>query len=123
MVAEALMLLWIGWSRFGLAADSNALSTFSFLTMLYFAAFSILSARERGWFWATLPSKALAASVAGEVVLGTALMFTGLPELRPLPWGQVLAIFVYALAACLGVNDVLKFAMLRRNSGRQGQSL
>ena len=118
MVAEALVLLWIGWSRFGLSADNDALSTFSFLTMLYFAAFSILSARERGWFWATPPSKALAASVAGEVVLGTALMFAGLPELRPLPWGQVLAILAYAAAACLGVNDVLKVALIRRNSGR-----
>ncbi len=117
MVAEALILLWIGWWHFGLAADNNALSTFSFLTMLYFAAFSILSAREHGWFWGTRPSKALAASVAGEVFLGTALMFAGLPELRPLPWEQMLAIFVYALIACLGVNDVLKVAMIRHNSG------
>jgi len=117
MVAEALSLLWIAWSPFGLAADNNALSTFSFLTMLYFAAFSILSARERGWFWATPPSKALAASVAGEVFLGTALLFAGLPELRPLPWGQLLTIFVYALIACLGVNDVLKVVMIRHNAG------
>jgi hypothetical protein len=37
-----------------LATDSNALYTFSFLTLLYFAAFSIVSARERSWLWLQL---------------------------------------------------------------------
>ena len=56
MVAEALLLLWIGWSRFGLATDDGALHAFSFLTLLYMAGFSIVSARERRPFWATMPS-------------------------------------------------------------------
>ena len=30
MVAETLLLLWVGWSHFGLATDNNALYTFSF---------------------------------------------------------------------------------------------
>src|ERR1039457_1802153 len=67
MVAEALLVLWIGWSRCGLATSDNALYTFSFLTLLYFAAFSIVSARERRWVWATRPSKAVvAAAPAGQ---------------------------------------------------------
>ena len=57
MVAETLLLLWFGWSHFGLATNNNALYTFSFLLLLYFAVFSVVSARERSWFWATLPSK------------------------------------------------------------------
>jgi len=71
MVAEALLVLWIGWSRLGLATDSNALYTFSFLTLLYFAAFSIVSARERRWFWATMPSKPVVAAVMAETLVGT----------------------------------------------------
>ena len=59
MVAEALVLLMIGWSRFGLASDNGALYTFSFLLLLYFAVFSVVSARERRAFWSTMPSKAL----------------------------------------------------------------
>jgi H+-transporting ATPase len=114
MVAEALLVLWIGWSRFGLAGDDNALHTFSFLTLLYFAAFSIVSARERRWFWATLPSKAVAAAVVAETVLGTALTFVGLPELSPLPWWQALSIFGCAMLSCLVVNEVVKVAMIRR---------
>jgi len=110
---EALLVLWIGWSRFGLATSDNALYTFSFLTLLYFAAFSIVSARERRWFWATMPSKAVVAAVVAETLVGTVLTFVGLPGLMPLPWWQTLAIFVYAMVACLVVNDAVKVAMIK----------
>jgi len=113
MVAEALLLLWIGWSRFGLAANDNALYTFSFLTLLYMAVFSIVSARERRWFWATMPGKTLIAALAADALIGTALTFAGIPGLMPLPWWLTLAIFVYAMVACLGVNDAVKVAMIK----------
>jgi magnesium-transporting ATPase (P-type) len=113
MVAETLLLLWIGWSRFGLATDDSVLYTFSFLTLLYFAVFSIVSARERRWFWATMPSKTLVGAVMADAVIGTVLTFVGLPGLVPLPWWQTLAIFVYAMVSCLVVNDAVKVAMIK----------
>jgi len=113
MVAESLFLLWIGWSHFGLATDNNALYTFSFLTLLYFAVFSIVSARERHRFWATMPSKTLIAALMADALVGTVLTFVGLPGLMPLPWWQTLAIFVYAMVACLVVNDAVKVAMIK----------
>jgi magnesium-transporting ATPase (P-type) len=113
MVAEALLLLWIGWSHFGLAANDNALYTFSFLTLLYMAAFSIVSARERRWFWATMPGKTLIAALAADALIGTALTFVGIPGLMPLPWWQMLVIFAYSMVACLIVNDAMKVAMIR----------
>ncbi len=113
MVAEALLALWFGWSRFDLAVNDNALCTFSFLTLLYFAAFSIVSARERRWFWATRPSAPVMAAVVAEVVIGTALTFAGLPGLAALPWPQALALFAYAMVACLFINDAVKVAMIR----------
>ena len=113
MVAEALGLLWIGWSRFGLATNDNALYTFSFLTLLFFAAFSILSARERRGFWRTMPSKTLLTALVTEVLIGTGLTFAGLPNLTPLPWWQTLDIFVYSMVTCLGVNDFVKVAMIK----------
>jgi plasma-membrane proton-efflux P-type ATPase len=113
MVAEALLVLWIGWSRCGLATSDNALYTFSFLTLLYFAAFSIVSARERRWFWATMPSKAVVAAVMAETLVGTILTRVGLPDLTPLPWSQTLAIFALALVSCLVVNDAVKVAMIK----------
>jgi len=113
MVCEALLALWIAWSRFGLAADNNALCTFSFLTLLYFAVFSIVSARERRWFWVTMPSPVLAVVLTVDALAGTALTFVGLPDLRPLPGWQTLAIFLFAMVSCLVVNDALKVVLIR----------
>jgi hypothetical protein len=113
MVAESLLALWVGWSRWGLAANDDALYTFSFLTLLYFAAFSIVSARERRWFWVTLPSKVVMAAVVAETLVGTVLTFAGLPGLMPLPWWQTLALFAFAMVSCLVVNDAVKVAMIK----------
>jgi H+-transporting ATPase len=113
MVAETLFLLWIGWSKFGLATNNDALYTFSFLMLLYFAVFSVVSARERSWFWATLPSKTFMSALAADAVAGTVLTFVGLKGLVALPWWQTLAVFVYAMASCLVLNDAVKVALIR----------
>lgn len=113
MVAESLFLLWMGWSRFDLATNNDALHTLSFLTLLYFAVFSILSARERHRFWASMPSKSLVVALIGDALIGTALTFVGIPGLMPLPWWQTFGIFAYAMMACLVVNDAVKVAMIK----------
>ena len=103
MVAETLLFLWFGWSRFRFGdANDNALYTFSFLMLLYFAVFSVVSARERRWFWATMPSKTLMAALAADALAGTVLTLVGLPGLTPLPWWQTLAIFAYAMVCVPG---------------------
>jgi hypothetical protein len=112
MVAEALLLLWFGWSHLGLATDNDALYTFSFLTLLYFAVFSIVSARERRWFWATMPSTTLMAALVADAMVGTTLTYVGLPGLKSLPGVQALAIFAYAMISCLLVNDAIKVAII-----------
>jgi len=81
--------------------------------LLYFAVFSVVSARERRWFWATLPSKTFLAALAADAVTGTILTFVGLPGLKSLPWWQMLAVFVYAMVACLVLNDAVKVAMIK----------
>jgi hypothetical protein len=113
MVAEALLLLWIGWSHFSLATSDNALYTFSFLMLLYFAVFSVVSARERRAFWSTMPSTTLMAALVADALMGAILTRVGLPGLLPLPWSQTLAILVYAMVSCLVVNDAAKVAMIK----------
>ena len=113
MVAEALLFLWFGWSRFGLATHDDALYTFSFLLLLYFAVFSVVSARERHWFWTTMPSRTLMGALLADTITGTILTRVGLPGLLPLPWSQTSTIFAYALVACLVVNDTLKVVMIK----------
>ena len=118
MVAEALLFLSLCWSRFDLApvgdVKDKPLHTFSFLVLLYFAVFSVVSARERRWFWATMPNKGLIAALTAEALVGTVLALVGLPGLSPLPWPQMLAIFGYAMVACLVVNDAIKVTMIKR---------
>jgi len=113
MVAETLLLLWFGWSHFGLASNNGALYTFSFLMLLYFAVFSVVSARERRRFWATAPSKMCLSALATDALLGTAVTYVGFPGLLPLPWWETLAIFAYAAVSCLVLNDTVKVAMIR----------
>ena len=113
MVAESLLFLRICWSRFGLATNDNALYSFSFLMLLYFAVFSVVSARERRAFWSTMPSKALTAALMADALTGTILTRVGLPGFMPLPWLQMLAIFCYAMVSCLVVNDAIKVATIK----------
>ncbi len=113
MVVETLALLWFGWTRFGLATDVNALDTFSFLLLLYFAVFSVVSARERRWFWSSRPSTTFLLALTADAVVGSGLTLVGLPGLHALPPTEMLAIFGYAMMACLGLNDTLKVAMIR----------
>ena len=117
MVVETLVLLWFGWTRFGLATNDNALYTFSFLLLLYFAVFSVMSGRERHAFWSTMPSKALMAALLADALVGTVLTRVGLPGLMPLPWSQTLAIVASAMVSCLVVNDAVE---LTRSGGRFG---
>jgi hypothetical protein len=48
-----------------------------------------------------------------DALTGTALTYLDIPGLTPLPWWQTAAIFCYAMAACLGLNDAAKVAMIR----------
>jgi plasma-membrane proton-efflux P-type ATPase len=113
MVFESLLVLWVGWTHCGLATSDNALYTFSFLTLLYFAAFSIVSARERHWFWATMPSRTVVAAVIAEMLVGTLVTYVGLPGLIPLPWWQPVLILAFAMFACLILNDAVKVVMIK----------
>ena len=118
MVAEALFFLYLCWSGFDLAPiaglKDKPLHTFSFLILLYFAVFSVVSARERRWFWATIPSKSLIAALTADALVGTVLALVGLPGLAPLPWWQMLSIFGYAMVSCLVVNDAVKVILIKR---------
>ena len=113
MLAEAFLALWLGRSYFGLANHQTTLYTFSFLLLLYFNVFSVVSTRERRWFWSTRPSRILMAALAADALVSTGLTFVGFPGLVPLPWRQALAIFLYVMVSCLVVNDAVKVAMIR----------
>jgi H+-transporting ATPase len=113
MVGEALLLLRLAWTPFGLGAAHGTLHTFSFLLLLFLAVFSVVSVRERGRFWATRPSWTLSAALSVEAVVGAVVALVGLPGLPPLPGWQVLAVIGYTAVTSLVVNDAVKVAMIR----------
>jgi magnesium-transporting ATPase (P-type) len=114
MLVEALALLAIGWDRFGLGEDAGRRHTFAFLTLLFFALFSIVSIRERRAFWASRPSWPLAAALAADAGLGVAVGSFGLGELAPLPPVQTAVVIGFAFLCSLLVNDRVKLALLAR---------
>jgi hypothetical protein len=62
-----------------------------------------------------MPSKFVVAAVVAETLVGTALMFVGLPGLEPVPWREALEIFAFAAVSCLIVNEVVKVALIKRH--------
>lgn len=114
MIVEAFGVLALGWHVFGLDTHQDALHTFTFQMLLYFALFSLVSARERRCFWASVPSTTLVVALVLDALVGTLLSTIGIPSLRPLPWEQTLTVFSAAMLCCLGVNDFVKVALLKR---------
>ncbi len=114
MLAESLGALAVGWHLFGLGLAAGQLQTFTFLTLLFFALFSIVSIRERRAFWASRPSWVLATALLADACVGIAIGCNGLGELRPLPPEHIGFILAYSFIASLIVNDFLKLILIRR---------
>ena len=116
MLIEALGLLAVGWQWFSLAQNPGRLHTFTFETLLFFALFSILSVRERRAFWASPPSAILAVALALDACVGVLIGLHGVAELAPLSLQALLVVMGFALFFSLGVNDLVKSALIRRQS-------
>jgi len=119
MLVEALGLLAVGWRWFGLAVDDGRLPTFAFLTLLYFALFSLLSVRERRAFWSSRPSGLLALALTADGCVGVLIGTLGLGEMAPLPLSQTAFIVGYALVCSLVINDFVKVFLQERNIPRR----
>jgi H+-transporting ATPase len=112
MLVEALGLLAIGLGVFGLAGGQ--LNTFSYLTLLFFALFSIVSIRERRAFWRSRPGWVLVAALIADALVGFAIGLFGLADLERLPPGQIVFIAGYALVCSLIPNDIVKSLLIER---------
>ena len=114
MLVESLGLLAIGWRLFDLGVRPAQLQTFTFQTLLFFAIFSIVSIRERRAFWSSRPSKTLAIALSLDGAVGLLIGAIGLGDLGPLPLEATGLILAFALVLPLGVNDLIKSAMIAR---------
>jgi membrane protein YdbS with pleckstrin-like domain len=96
-----------------LATDLDALRTFSFLTLLDFALFSLVSIRERRAFWSSMPSKTLLVALLLDGLIGIAICTLGVTGLQPIPLTHALAVLAYSFIFALLVNDLVKRRLVR----------
>ena len=119
MLAESLGLLALGWKQFDLGHHAGQLQTFTFATLLFFALFSIVSIRERRFFWTSRPSPVLAVALAADAAVGIVIALSGLAEMKPLAPPEIGVIIGYAFVCSLLINDVVKTML----TGTKGYAL
>lgn len=116
MLIEALGLLMLGWRWFDLGDHGGRLQTFTFATLLFFALFSIISIRERRFFWSSRPSTTLLGALMADAAVGIVIAFSGLAEMKPLSPSEVGLVLGYAFLCSLLINDVVKTILMGRKA-------
>lgn len=115
IVAETIGLLFFGLKYFNLQLDNQALSTFSFEIIFYFAIFSLLIERERNHFWSSWPSKTLLTVIIADIVFAMILTTWGILGFKAIPFWQTFLIIVYSVICSFVINDWIKFNLLKNN--------
>jgi H+-transporting ATPase len=111
MTIEAFGLLYIGLHYFTLNSDAEALSTFCFELLLYFALFSLFVVREKNHFWHSAPSKPLLFLLLADMALGISLSTFGLLGFKAIPLTQT---FIYTAVSSFIINDFIKVLILKK---------
>ena len=114
MTIEAFGLLYIGLNYFHLNTDSEALNTFCFEILLFFAIFSIFIVREKNHFWYSVPSKTLLLLLIADMILGIIFTTFGLLSFKAIPLTQTIVVFIYAGVCSFIINDFTKFFLFKK---------
>src|SRR5665647_2383938 len=97
MVMEIAMLMYIGIHYFGLMPGESTLNTFSFLSLFFFAIFSLFVVRQDGHFWQSKPSTMLGGVIAADTIIASMIGVFGVSDLPGIGWPILLFIVVYSL--------------------------
>lgn len=111
VIIESLILLYMGINLFGLTTKSGSLYTYSFAVLAYPTMFLILNVRERGHFWNSRPSRALALSMVTSIAAVTLVAMLEVPGLAPLPITTTLLALSITCIFSLALNDFVKVAL------------
>ena len=114
MVLEIAMLMYIGIHYIGLMPGDNSLHTFSFLSLFFFAIFSLFVVRQDGHFWQSQPSLILAEVIVADIITAILIGLFGISGLPGIGWPIILFIIAYSLLFSLVVNDFLKTYFLAK---------
>ena len=108
IVAESLLVLYIGMRYFGLDSSIDRLRTFIFVWLTLSGYYTVLSIRERKHFWESKPSLWLASALVFNTVIVYIISTTGLLGLTLITGSEFAFLLAYGCASCLLVNDSLK---------------
>lgn len=114
MTAEAFGLLYIGLHYFNLGVNNEALSTYCFELLLFFALFSIFVVREKNHFWHSAPSKILLFLLITDMISGIILSTFGLLGLKAIPLTQTIVVILYTAVSSFIINDLVKIVLFKK---------
>jgi len=114
MVVESFLLLYMGFSYFGLYDNIDQLHTFVFNWLTFSGYFTVLTVRERKHFWESSPSRALTLSIAINMIIVSLFSIVGIPGLAPISPTKLLTVLAYSFVTCLLLNDLVKAFLVRR---------
>ncbi|MCW4046322.1 MAG: plasma-membrane proton-efflux P-type ATPase [Candidatus Bathyarchaeota archaeon] len=114
VIAESFALLYIVLKYFHVAVDNPLVFTLTFEILFYSAIFLIFNVRERGHFWNSMPSKTLLYAIILSLVVGTAIVTIGIPNLPAVSITQTLLIMGLSAVFSFVINDTAKFLLNTR---------
>ena len=114
MTVESTIFALPAFSFFGLVGNPEKIYTFGFAYFNFVGLFSILSVRERGYFWKSKPSNLLITAIFAEFVLVIIISIIGVLELAPINYILVLSLLAYTSLTTLVINDPIKVIMIRK---------
>jgi hypothetical protein len=112
IIAESLLVLFIGLGYFGLNTNTEKLRTFIFVWLTLSGYYTVLSIRESRHFWDSKPSTWLASALAINTAIVYVISTIGLPGLTPITSFEFLFILAYGLV-CLFINDFVKVPLAK----------
>jgi H+-transporting ATPase len=113
IIAESLLILYLGLGYFGLDTDLDKLRTFIFVWLTLSGYYTVLSIRERRHFWASKPSAWLSLALAVNTVIVYVISTLGLPGLTPITSLEFVLILAYGFLFCLLINDLVKVPLAK----------
>ena len=108
LVAESLLILFIGMKYFDLETSIGKLQTFIFVWLTLSGYYTVLSIRERRYFWVSKPSIWLSLALILNMIVVYILSTTGLPGLSSITSFEFVFLMVYGFVVCLLLNDYVK---------------
>jgi H+-transporting ATPase len=113
IIAESLLILYIGMGYFGLDSSIEKLRTFIFVWLTLSGYYTVLSIRERKHFWNSKPSLWLALALVLNTVIVYIISTIGLPGLASITSLEFVFLLAYGFVSCLLMNDLVKVPLTK----------